>query len=284
LSDKVAESLLRAVRRIPLLRSLPDWYPVALLASVRRMARHVTPARRFALNELTRSKATAVYRVRGTNVRFVLRHGTPDLWTFNELFELDLYRPPPVVAELLDRLPRPLRVVDLGANIGLYGALIRAREPDAGIVAFEPDPVNLRLLRACMQLNAGLGDWQLVPACAAVRDGVVSFDASGQPDSRVTDERAAPGRLRVEARDVFPFLEGVHLLKIDIEGSEWDLLADERFGGPAVTVLEYHPFACPGDDPHAEVDRLLARAGYSVDPIYRKEDGSGMLWAWKPAA
>lgn len=146
-------------------------------------------------------------------------------------------------------------MVDLGANIGLYGALARTREPDASIVSFEPDPANLILLRACLQMNAALGEWQLVPACAAARDGAVRFSALGDPGSRVTDEPAAPGVVQVEARDVFPFLEGVDLLKVDIEGSEWELLADERFGVPSVVVLEYHPSGCPDGDPHVEARR-----------------------------
>jgi FkbM family methyltransferase len=276
--------LLGVLRRFRLLDRLLGWTPVELVASVRRLSRHLTPARRYALRELTRAKGTAVYRLRGSGVRVALRHGTPDVWTFNELFELGLYQPPRAVADVLDSLPRPLRVVDLGANIGLYGALLRTREPDASILSFEPDPANLILLRACVQMNAALGDWQLVPACAAARDGAVRFSALGDPGSRVTDEPAAPGVLRVEGRDVFPFLQGVDLLKVDIEGSEWELLADERFGEPRVVVLEYHPFGCPEGDPHVEAARLLARAGYDLEPVYRASDGSGMLWAWKRAA
>jgi FkbM family methyltransferase len=273
--------VLGVIRRLRLLDRLLGCTPVELAASVRRLSRHVTPARRFALRELTRSKKTGVYRLRGSDVRIALRHGTPDVWTFNELFELGLYEQPAPVLDVLAGRPRPLRVVDLGANIGLYGALVRTREGDAGIVSFEPDPANLKLLRACIEMNAELGDWQLVAACAAARDGVVRFSALGDPGSRVTDDPCAPSVVEAEARDVFPFLDGVDLLKIDIEGSEWGLLADERFGAAPVVALEYHPHGCPGDDPHAEVDALLARAGYAFEPVYRAPDGSGMRWAWK---
>jgi hypothetical protein len=65
---------------------------------------------------------------------------------------------------------------------------------------------------------------------------------------------------------------------MDIEGGEWPILADERFSGPPLLVLEYHPTGCPSDDPHGHVDELLHRAGYDIVPIYRGPDGHGMLW------
>lgn len=273
--------VLTAIRRLRPAQRVLEARPVQLLASTRRLARRLTPARRFALNQLTGADTTAGYRLRASGVGIVLRHGTSDVWTFDELFELGLYEPPAAIAELLGSLERPPRVIDLGANIGLYGALILSEHRDAHVVSFEPDPVNLDLLRRCIEMNQDLeGQWELVPAFAAARERTVAFQAFGNPSSRMTDE-AQPGAVSVEARDVFPFLRHADLLKMDIEGGEWELLADERFGDPLAVVLEYHPHMCPSDDPHAEAQRLLAGAGYSTQPILRSPDGHGMLWGWK---
>ena len=46
---------------------------------------------------------------------------------------------------------------------------------------------------------------------------------------------------------MFPHLHDADLLKIDIEGGEWPLLTDARFGElkvPAI-VLEYHAYDSP---------------------------------------
>jgi hypothetical protein len=48
-----------------------------------------------------------------------------------------------------------------------------------------------------------------------------------------------------------------------------------------VTVLEYHPHLCPNRDPRASAERALAKAGLSTVPIWHREDGYGMLWAWR---
>ena len=64
-----------------------------------------------------------------------------------------------------------------------------------------------------------------------------------------TDSRNRRRRVMLAARsksprvDVFPYLAAADLVKIDIEGSEWEILADARFAGIAarVLVLEYHP-------------------------------------------
>jgi len=226
----------------------------------------------------------AAYRLRDSDVRIVLRHGGADIWTFNELFELALYEPPIVVRDMLRKRPSPLRVLDLGANVGLYGALIRRAEPRASMVAFEPDPTNRALLEACIALNAREGDWTLVPACAATSDGTVAFSATGDPESRAVDLPPTADVVTVEKRDVFPYVDGVDLLKMDIEGGEWELISDERFGGALAVVLEYHPFGCPGEDPHREADRFLEAAGYRIIPVYRSPDGHGMVWAWRSAS
>jgi hypothetical protein len=83
--------------------------------------------------------------------------------------------------------------------------------------------------------------------------------------------------------DALERLDGVDLLKMDIEGGEWAILEDPRFAAaaPAVTVLEYHPYLCSHTDPRAAVEAVFAGAGQRTQTIFARDDGHGMLWAWR---
>jgi len=240
-------------------------------------ARCVRESLRFVARELLRSRALGRYRTRASGLPVVIRHSSADVVTLGEIFHLPDYEPPPQVAALLDG--RPLRILDLGANVGLFGVFAAGRWPDAAVTAVEPDLANLAILRQCMQL-AGRGEkWQLVAAAAADHDGSVPFESGGESLSRI-----APGAAgSVAAIDVLARLPGVDLLKMDIEGGEWAILDDPRFvaAPPPVTVLEYHPHLCPHADPRAAVEAVFARAGQRTQTIFARADGHGMLWAWR---
>ena len=83
-------------------------------------------------------------------------------------------------------------------------------------------------------------------------------------------------------RDVFPFLAEADLVKFDIEGAEWAIVADHRFAEleAAAVVLEYHPIGAPAD-PEGTLAHELGRAGYQVGRPVRGVDG-GVVWAWRP--
>jgi hypothetical protein len=48
-----------------------------------------------------------------------------------------------------------------------------------------------------------------------------------------------------------------------------------------VIVLEYHPHLCPDPDPRGAAERALAGAGLKITPIWHRDDGYGMVWAWR---
>src|SRR5204863_1001831 len=83
----------------------------------------VADSRRFAANELRRRATVETYRLRHSDVRVAVRHHTADLMVLDEVFSQREYAPPDPVASALNAL-RPLRVADLGANIGVFGAWV----------------------------------------------------------------------------------------------------------------------------------------------------------------
>jgi FkbM family methyltransferase len=247
----------------------------------------VRPAPAFVARELLRRRRAATYRLRGSSVRVIVRHSTPDVVTLGEVFHDHQYVPPAPVVQALATRDGPAEVLDLGGNVGLFGAFCLSRWPRARITAFEPDPENAAVLESCVAAN-GRGDrWRVVRAAAATRSGEAEFVSGLSSLSHLAaDAVGARGEpsLRVPTEDVLPRMAASDLVKVDIEGGEWALLRDPRFReqSPPVLVLEYHPHPTLERSPREEVERLLAGAGLEFEPIFHRDDGYGMLWAWRP--
>ncbi len=243
------------------------------LGHLRRAVR-LKPSVRFLWRELVvRQEVMKRYQLRGTGQPLHLRHRTQDLTGFTEVFVRRNYDFPPAIEATLQEVPAPLRAVDLGANIGLFGVRLLAQTPDAEIIAVEPDPANAEVLEATIARSDAVARWSVIQACAGITDGTVPFRAGGFLESRVADDG-----IPFPAIDIFPVLRSADVIKIDIEGAERAILADARFADLTARVLslEYHP-------PHTrpEITKLLASAGYSVEPFVERLPGYGELWAWR---
>jgi FkbM family methyltransferase len=277
-------ALAARVRRIaatPPLRGLLKHPRVEPLVATALRSSVVRGSPRFVLRELFGRGRIGRYRLRDADFEVLIRHGTPDTATLGEVFYSRDYEFPRRVRERLDSLGRPPIVIDLGANIGLFDLWVLSSYPDAEILAFEPDPENLAVFRRCLTLNDRSGRWQLVPAAAATSDGTVPFVAGGVSVSHIAEDRE--GTTPVRAVDVFPYLERADLIKIDIEGGEWALLADPRFAllRPAALVLEFHPYMSPSADPRAAAVELIGRTDLELADGADYGKGQGMLWGWR---
>jgi FkbM family methyltransferase len=249
-----------------------------------RLAQLVRERSRFLLRTAAGRRTAAPYRLRDNGITVHLRHATPDLNTLEQVVAEGHYDLPREVDAALRSLGRPLEVVDLGANIGLFGALVLGRFPSAHVVAFEPDPENAAVHARSIEVNHGLR-WELVCACAGTADGEVAFAAGDYANSRIA-ENGEDGVITVPVRDVFPYLRSVDLLKVDIEGAEWSLLSDMRFRRVPATVvaLEFHPWGAPGD-PRASATAALRGIGYDVrDAELSALEGHGMVWGVRAPA
>jgi FkbM family methyltransferase len=276
------------------------------LASARR-ARLVREGIRFALRDLARPTPTIArlmtvigapehplwrklasrhihtYRLRQSGLAICLRHGTPDLYIFDEVFREHAYRLPSPVSTALSGCGAPPRVLDLGANIGLFSSYILARLGGASIVAIEPDRSNAAVLRTCASANGSVARWEVVEAAAAASDGSMPFVAGQFAGSRRAGPEAASHR-RVPTVDVFPYLTDAEVVKIDIEGGEWEIIDDPRFSQcPAIVIaLEYHARHCPHPDPREAAIAALRRARYEWSEAKRDDAlDVGVLWGWR---
>jgi FkbM family methyltransferase len=245
-------------------------------------ARTVRESARFFGGEVWRPPGSRVYRLRANGVRVAIRHRGVDAATLAEVFYHRYYEPPQEVARAIGE---GNGILDLGANIGLFGAFAIARWPHSRIVAFEPDPANARVHERTIAANDLTHRWRLERAAAAARDGQVRFAAGLNAGSHVVDDRSEHdvATIAVPSRDVLALVAAAELVKMDIEGGEWDILLDERFASapPRALVLEYHPLRCPEEDPRGAAARALSAAGLQTTSIWHSDDGHGMLWAWR---
>ena len=262
-----AMKVLRSILARPPFRAVLKTPAVERVVATVLRARTVRESSRFAARELTGRRTTHRYRLRDSGLIAVVRHGTPDLATLDEVFYQGQYRLPLEVAEALGSSPR---AVDLGANIGLFALWLTAERPGARLTVVEPDPGNADVLRRTCDLNAL--EWEIVEAVAATHDGSAPFAAGRFSLSRVEDRADLP---HVRAVDAFGYLADADLAKIDIEGSEWDFL------GLVPTLARRPPYAGPRVSPvsrarhRSSASRRSAAGGSGLPHRSAPLDGAG---------
>jgi FkbM family methyltransferase len=179
------------------------------------------------------------------------------------------------------RLRRGMTVVDVGANIG-YMTLVAAQavRPGGRVIAIEPHPDNVALLRHNAEANAA-GTVEVVAAAAwresgTVRLAVSEVNAGDHRTEALTSERATVEVPAVRLDDVLGDA-AVDLIKLDCQGCEHVVLS-----GAAALIARSRPLIFAefwpmgirqlGDDP-AAVLRGYRRMGYAISVL--EEPGLG---------
>ena len=252
-----ARAIYAVIKALPAGRRLTD---SALGLRARRVLRQAPLLRepgRFALAGILELDGIHPYRLRGSGMRVWIRHPV-DSWTFGDIFVKRVYELP---EEVLGALPPDPVLLDLGANVGLFGVFALGRLPSARIVGYEPDPANSRVLELTLARELQEGRYRLVRTAVGTSDGIARF-ALGLGDHSHQSDDGVP----VPIQDVLPMMQTADLVKLDIEGGEWPMLSDARLRerGPRAIVLEYHSDGCPGEDPGATAQALLSSAGYRI--------------------
>lgn len=192
--------------------------------------------------------------------------------------------------QLLEReLTSGAVAIDVGANIG-YMTLVAAHAvgPTGAVIALEPHPDNLALLRANVIRNGVTNRVRIIEAAAWCSDGTVDLAecTENAGDHRVQTLQRERPTLRVKAvclDDIVPTSLRVNVIKLDTQATEHRalegaraLLAKDR----PIILCEYWPQGLRerGDDPLA-VLTTFRRLGYGVEvpdqpEIAKLEDGA----------
>jgi FkbM family methyltransferase len=170
----------------------------------------------------------------------------------------------------LGRVPfGPHVVIDCGAHVGFFSALVAARFPEAKVIAIEPNPDNCkRLRRQCERLDDRICIFE---AAAGLEDGYASFTAEFSNSGRLVQD-ANEKSILVKTVSLQRLLAEVReplLLKMDVEGAEESLLPCclPMCKKPTALFLETHH----GSGPRIECTELLKKHGFSVDWIRVRE-------------
>jgi FkbM family methyltransferase len=144
----------------------------------------------------------------------------------------------------VDGLAPPGVIIDGGSWLGLSALHWRRLFPGARILAFEPDPELFAVLTRNLARN-GASDVRAHNVALAGREGELEFLATGT-DAGSLRVRSAPGRITtVPAQTLSGHVrEPVSLLKLNIEGSEWEVLDElgDRLALVDQVLIEYHGF------------------------------------------
>ncbi len=181
---------------------------------------------------------------------------------------------PGVQEELLEYLGPGDCFYDIGAHIGFYSLVASRLVGEKGcVVAFEPDPHNITLLREnAIRSRAS----QIIAVQAAVWScsGVLPFRRSPPERLRTSTRRGhihspaqpreGPGVIDVEATTLDAFVHGhipPTMVKIDVEGGEVDVLkgAQQLLKTNPVLLCEVHHLQAA-----SILEDELPRNGYSL--------------------
>ena len=219
-----------------------------------------------------------------SGLRITMVPGSYEDWDFlfREIFLDKCYQPTP------DFVPQKgWTVVDLGANMGFFTCQTAFANPDVRVVAVEPLPLYAETLRNNLQDNH-LKNALAIEGAICGDPGLtipitVWFTAAGE--LRTGDIPKTAARVEtINARgytlpEVFQLgnVERCDLLKVDIEGAEYDLfekIPGELWKKIQRVVMEVHNSAAHSEQ---EIVRVLERNGFRVH--LKPEGVTSLLWA-----
>lgn len=196
-----------------------------------------------------------------------------DLFTFNEIFVDGEY------SKLSKMGIHPELIVDVGANVGFATRYFLSLWPQTKVLAFEPVESNYIqfVYNTTGYANVKCHNYGLATVSRTTR---FVFNGGG------SCEDMANGSEHVELCDFFEKLHELHIdiLKIDIEGEERNIIADERFNellSRVVTlVIELHGTRELRDSLVYKLDEISSKLGKRVIRDRVIFDNAEIVWVY----
>jgi FkbM family methyltransferase len=192
-----------------------------------------------------------------------IRAKTSDDYTFQQIFVNEEYA--------FQYNGNPHTIIDAGANIGLAAVYFANRFPGAKIICLEPESLNFQLLKKntgsytnIIALQKGL--WNKPAHLIVEVDGRDNWGF-------IVKETSSAVNGSIEATSIAALLteykwDNISIAKIDIEGSEYEVLSEENsiewMKKCDMLVIELHDRMRPGTS-EVLFKRLLQMPAFSVD-------------------
>lgn len=122
------------------------------------------------------------------------------------------------------------RVLDLGANIGLHSVMLGRCGFD--VISYEPDPIHFEQLERNLSLNR-ISQVNPIRAAASSKGGTAEFVRvlGNTTSSHLAGSKESYGQLerfQVSVVGIGDMLDGIDLMKMDVEGHEAEILLAMR--------------------------------------------------------
>lgn len=222
---------------------------------------------------------TKNYKINNQEISLILRDEA-DESVAAEIFKLREYK----MAELTIAAST-LPILDVGAHAGFFSLYARALNPTVPIIALEPEPRNVQALTENIKNNQAHNITVVKGALAKERGERELIRSADSHNHTLKTSDAEKGSIMVQAYSLknlsskyFP--QGIGLIKMDIEGGEYEVFANldtEDFASIKAVVMEYHDLP---NKKHQIIEQSLREHGFGVQAFPSKFDKTmGFFWA-----
>ncbi len=185
-------------------------------------------------------------------------------------------------------MPDTPYIIDGGANIGLAVLYFKKHYPEAKVIAFEPNPESFKYLKKNVESN-NLQNVEIHNAALGGQEGTIMFytstdmpeadigaSAVRQHVARHHEQKGEIRELPIKCYKLSAFVDStVHLLKLDVEGSEGEIIRelDDRFGKVQNCIMEFHYVTGNTDNSLADILKVMEKNDhlYFLSPVGRSK-------------
>ncbi len=164
-------------------------------------------------------------------------------------------------------------IVDIGANIGIFSIHAATLFPQAKILAYEPCSQTF----ANLKKNVDSFNVQVYPYAVGQQSGKVHLSVEGDLTACYVAKNSSNSLNSSQICDMISFEEVVdqmggtiELLKLDCEGSEYEIIQSPRFHCVQHVVGEFH--TCEQGNPKYGLE-LLKQKGFTIEQWLPFPDG-----------
>lgn len=205
--------------------------PVSGLSRYARLWRHIDNPGEYLLHKKDRQHRDFQFTTKPLPITFRVPNSL--YLVFKEIFMTDVYE----IDTLVQQLPASPVIIDIGANVGFFGIQLLSKMDAATIYAYEPMPANVQMLRETMDRNPRLAHCLHLHQRAVTGNPLdhIELFAEAEESSQVVASVISgfnnnnTNRLTVPAITLSDIIQQhdlprIDLLKMDCEGSEYDIL------------------------------------------------------------